>query len=246
MGEITDLLGSIGGTAGTTGTTSTTTASPTTGTISANIIVNNEYNRITKKKQDIDDEYNTQKRLLGFNNSFNERYSYYTHMLYVTIIGLVLFILLSVIGSVFPIPSAIINILAIILICVVGGLLINDYYIINGRSNMNFSELHLPAKLDASKDIIDSNVVNDKYNLVGNPATATCVGDKCCDAGTSWSATQGKCIPTPATTTPSPATTTTTASPGAGRNFNTMSGSVNESFETMPNSAFEFSNYSKY
>lgn len=210
-------------------------------TYSPDQIVSNELNRITKKKHDIDDEYNTQKRLLGFNNSFNDRYSYYISMLYVTIGALVIFIILTVIGNIFPIPSIIIDILAIILICIVGGMLLNDYYIINSRSNMNFSELNLPSQANASKDIIDSSLGKDKYNLVGNPDTATCIGDKCCDIGTTWSVTQGKCIPTSAATAGNVVSSVTGTSA-----FNTMSSSINESFSTMPNSAFEFSNYSKY
>jgi len=271
MSGITDsvVTGLLGNNPVTTSAPSITTSAPSITTsapsgIALNDIVNNEYNRINRKKRDIDDEYTTQKRLLGFNNSFNERYSYYTHMLYVTIIALVIFIVLTVLGSVFPIPSIIIEILVIILICGAGGILLNDYYIINSRNNMNFSELELPSLIDLSKNSIVTASDDTKHSLVGNPDMATCVGESCCsERGTTWSVIERKCVPgnpaTPTTIPPTippaipPASIPTsiptslpTSVPGSVSSFNTMSGSINESFETMPNSAFEFSNYSKY
>ena len=209
-------------------------------TYSPDQIVSNELNRITKKKHDIDDEYNTQKRLLGFNNSFNDRYSYYISMLYVTIGALVIFIILTVIGNIFPIPSIIIDILAIILICGTAAILLSYYITISNRSQMNFSELELPSpyndKMSFNNDnnlaILNNNNKNaTQLSLFGNVSLG-CTGPDCCETAdtsttnnknTVWDPLLRKCIR---------------------QGFTNME--ITDTVSVMPNSAYEFSNYSNY
>ena len=190
------------------------------------IMVENEYNRINKKKQSIDEEYDTQKRLLAFNNSFGERYSYYISMMYVVIIALVIFIGLSILGSVFLIPSIIIDTLAVILICVTGAILFSYYNVIRNRNNINFQELDLSPPTDISKsNDLSQKLGIDKMDLVNSKVDISCTNGECCDVGTRWDNDKKKCekVVDPFTTV-----------------------EMTENFEVMPNSAYEFSNYSNY
>lgn len=190
------------------------------------IMVENEYNRINKKKQSIDEEYDTQKRLLAFNNSFGERYSYYISMMYVVIIALVIFIGLSILGSVFLIPSIIIDTLAVILICGTGAILFSYYNVIRNRNNINFQELDLSPPTDISKsNDLSQKLGIDKMDLVNSKVDISCTNGECCDVGTYWDNDKKKCEKNV-------------------NAFTTME--MTENFTVMPNSAYEFSNYSNY
>jgi hypothetical protein len=211
----------------------------------ANQIVDLEYKRIEQKKNDIDDEYNTQKRLLGFNNSFNERYSYYISMLYVVVVALVIFIALSILGNTFPIPSIIIDILVVLLICGTGAILFSYYSVISSRSNINFSELNLGPPADLSQNSIDLQRV-DESQLISDAKTGCMNGDCCNPPTTSWCKSSGKCVPgvegDSAWDSNCKAPVTTSAAPVSG--FTTME--IIENFTALPNSAYEFSSYSNY
>lgn len=229
-----------------------------------NQIVTNELNRITQKQQGINDVINTQKRLIGFNNSFNQRYSYYLSILYVVITALAIFIALSIIGNMFPIPSIIIDILVILLICGTFVIVYSYYAEMIRRDNMDFNELALNPPADTSLNINIAGATNLMPNLYGNlGAFGSCIGQSCCGEDTVWDSNALQCVYTQdignsvpngsngtngTTTTNSPMSTTLASNSSViTGTFNTMSGSVSESFVggVLPNSAYEFSDYTK-
>uniref|UniRef100_A0A6C0DR73 Uncharacterized protein n=1 Tax=viral metagenome TaxID=1070528 RepID=A0A6C0DR73_9ZZZZ len=218
---------------------------------SADQIVANELTRIQQKKQGIEDAYNTQLRLLGFNNSFNSRYSYYLRMLYVFIGALVIFGLLSFIGNMFPIPSIIIDVLVIILACGTIAILSSYYYDMSRRSNMDFNELALAPPSDMSGSIVvgGTTLVSD---VQGNLSIfGQCIGSDCCGVDTSWNPITYSCEyvndfnNSSTSTTPTPVTVTHSSmaiNQPIINGFTTMTPSVGG---VIPNSAYEFSEYSK-
>ena len=77
-----------------------------------NNIVTTEKNRLLKKKQLVDSALEGQKRMVLLNDSYRQKYSYYTKIILVIVFFLVIFIILNLLSKSLPfIPSYVFDIL---------------------------------------------------------------------------------------------------------------------------------------
>jgi hypothetical protein len=152
-------------------------------------VLNDEKTRLLNKKEEIDAAINSQKRMINFNNSYNERYIYYLKIMIVIVLTLVLFFGLRYIGDeVEYIPDWIIDLVTIIIIGVAFFVIYYTTIDILNRDNMDFRELKLPAPITLSEK--ESAALRDaagqRGDLIGTIDNSTCRGSQCCGRDTLW------------------------------------------------------------
>ena len=154
-------------------------------------IVDSETKRLADKKEVIDQAMEAQKRIIFFNDNSRKRYSAYLNIVITAAIVLFILFLLRVLQVQLSfIPEGLFIVLYIIVISV-GIILIYQIYTEIRKHNLyNFDELNfnspptpttVPGRTDASGNPFD-------FNMMG------CVGESCCDEGTTWDKSIGKCI----------------------------------------------------
>jgi hypothetical protein len=154
-------------------------------------IVDSETKRLADKKEVIDQAMEAQKRIIFFNDNSRKRYSAYLNIVITAAIVLFILFLLRVLQVQLSfIPEGLFIVLYIIVISV-GIILIYQIYTEIRKHNLyNFDELNfnspptpttVPGRTDASGNSFD-------FNMLG------CVGESCCDEGTTWDKSIGKCI----------------------------------------------------
>jgi hypothetical protein len=158
-------------------------------------IVSTEQQRLAAKQYSIDAAIASQKRTIELNDSYRKRYSAYTNVLVTLVICLAFFTLVIFARRWFPfIPSAVFDVLVIIIVATgiiyIGMALVK----INGRERDDYDVLNLPGPAAAtagkqSKDGKHRNGTNSN-NLFGG----SCSDGACCAKGTSWDAKKGQCI----------------------------------------------------
>lgn len=154
-------------------------------------IVDSETKRLADKKEVIDKAMESQKRIIFFNDNSRKRYSAYLNIVITAAITLFILFLLRVSQVQFSfIPEGLFIVLYIIVISVGIIFIYQIYSEIRKHNSYNFDELNfnsppipttVPGRTDASGNPFD-------FNMMG------CVGESCCDEGTTWDKSIGKCI----------------------------------------------------
>ena len=174
-------------------------------------IMDSESKRLADKKEVIDKAMETQKRIIYFNDNSRKRYSAYLNIVITSAILFFVLFLLRVLQVQFTfIPEFVFIILYIVAISTGLIIIYNVYSEIRKHNLYNFDELNFngpptpttsPGGVDASgNSLFDINL--------------GCVGESCCDEGTSWDKNIGKCV-NPALTESGAATPTASFSPAS-------------------------------
>jgi len=183
-------------------------------------VINTEHANLLQKKQDIDDSYESKKRLLELNESYRLKSADYTKLLMIFIFGLVILAFIVFLSkTVTFIPGLVYDILSVIVICATAYLGYVKYIDITRRDDLYYNELHMgQPPSNSPEQISEMNKQNAKLgDLLGSLNLGACVGASCCDAdGTTWDGTTSMCVP------------------------------KTQGFDTMANSAYEFDQYNPY
>jgi len=169
-----------------------------------NDIVTQELNRLQTKKGDIDNALTGQQRAIQLNDSYRKRFQYYTKMIGVIVITILIYIGLIALGRFIPIiPSFIIDILCIVTIA--AGIVI-AYFVyvdIQSRDRINFDELSLqnPNILSIEEIKRRNAAAAANGDLLGSVNLGYCVGAACCsdEKGTVWNPELSMCVSKPTT-----------------------------------------------
>lgn len=204
--------------------------------IDMNEIVQTESQRLNDKKTSIDEARESQKRLVNFNNSYNQRYMFWTKIITVVVVTLVVYMIFSTIETYFPfIPGFVFDILNIFTFCIGGFICYFIYLDIYRRSNMDFNQLELDPPKKASPQEIQAakSAAANSGDLLGTLDITNCVGPQCCGSNTIWDVSSASCIKGNIVT-------------GNVAGFTTLTdGYLNGEYSVKANSAYEFTNYTK-
>ena len=163
-------------------------------------IVTVENDRIDLKKSKIDNELQTQDRLITLNNSYRQKYNDYNILYIIFIVFLVTLCGIMLIKRyVSIIPSPVFDIAFIIVIPLFCLNLVYKYLDISKHDNINYDEIKrdnptilteeevLKKKVEKEKNILKSGSLLDSYS--------GCVGAKCCnETTTEWDIGNSVCV----------------------------------------------------
>jgi hypothetical protein len=146
-------------------------------------IVNDEQDRLLKKKQLIDAADAEQQRLILLNETYRKKYAQYTKIVIIIVIALIIYLLIQFASSFF---SESISDWAVILyaidIVVAIVFIIYVYADIYSRSNINYDEITMPPPNTTSTTGGGFDASKSKFGNFG----LTCYGKNCCAPGTVW------------------------------------------------------------
>lgn len=186
-------------------------------------ILNSETRRLADKKKSIDDAMKAQGRIIFFNDNSRKRYAAFLKITITIALVLAIIFVLNLLQKNFGVfmPFWLWQIL-IILSVSIGIIYVWTIFVeIKRHSNYNYDELNLAAPDVANPTATPSSETG---SGLSNLAGKWCVDDSCCDVGTVWNETAGKCVP--------------------------VSGAVKQGFTTQNNikpiDAFEYSEYAPY
>jgi hypothetical protein len=156
-------------------------------------IIENEVVRLDNKKTSVDAALYGQKRMAQFSDSYSKKYFAQIKILFIIIIVLIIYLGLTFLNSLIPVPDAIFMFIMI----VVGGFALFIVLLtmrdINSRYNMDFDKLNLSAP---SRININGNV--DGNLNAGGIGGLLCVGESCCPAGNTsgaiWDSKTQQCL----------------------------------------------------
>ena len=201
-------------------------------------IINTENNRIDLKKSKVDNELQTQNRLITLNNSYRKKYNDYNTLYIIFIVCLVTLCCIMLIKRYVPfIPSFVFDILFIIIIPTFCILFLYKYLDISKHDDINYDEIKvdnptiltpaetLKKKVEEQKKILNSGSLLASYS--------GCIGAKCCsDTNTKWDSGNSLCV---------------AKEPFATINYALINGEIDFSNVNaiQPNYPNEFENYSK-
>uniref|UniRef100_A0A6C0JIY5 Uncharacterized protein n=1 Tax=viral metagenome TaxID=1070528 RepID=A0A6C0JIY5_9ZZZZ len=149
-----------------------------------NNIVTTENERLKKKKALVDQALEGKQRALELNDSYRQKYSYYTKATMLVVFFLILFILLNMLSQYLPfIPSFVFDILYFFLGLTVVLTVYFIYLDIIWRDNMNFNELNFTAPHRDSPDEIQAKIAQSSKmgDLLNTINVVGCVGETCCN-----------------------------------------------------------------
>jgi len=158
-------------------------------------IVNTEQERLLQKQQLIDDAQMQMERIALLNNSYRLRYTQYTKMIIVAVIGLCIHIVLRIVTGTFTqMPTAATLLLHVANIVICGIIIIYIYADIQSRDQINFNQLNLPPPvLDPSAGSVNDASLNDAS---GSSSAWFCYEQGCCGQNTVWDSSAGMCTTT--------------------------------------------------
>lgn len=163
-------------------------------------IVNTENERVDFKKSKVDNELQTQNRLITLNNSYRQKYNDYNKLYIIFIVFLVILCCIMLIKRFFPIiPSFIFDIAFIIIIPFFCILLLYKYLDISKHDDINYDEIKrdnptisteeeaLKKKVEEQRKILNSGSLLSSYS--------GCIGAKCCsETNTKWDSGNSVCV----------------------------------------------------
>ena len=164
-------------------------------------IVQNEQDRLNKKKDEIDSAYTGKQRGVILNESYSLRYKQILKIILVIIVTLILFIIIIFISKTFPfLPASVFELLSIIVVS--SGIIIVYYLTISllSRSRVYYNELNLPPPGPVGNTLpTSSSSSNTDYNRLFNDLsdqnnTNMCIGSSCCADGTHWDPGNSICV----------------------------------------------------
>jgi hypothetical protein len=168
-------------------------------------MVKSENQRLTDKKNTIDQAVENQKRIIYFNDNSRKVSSAWLKIIITITVALGALFLVRLISSHGYLPDILFNVLFIVIISITILVVFTFYKGVRARDNYNFDELRLNpphmADPNATSSVPSSSIA----------PSATCVGSQCCiiatadDPGTHWNPILGKCMSAVPTSSPSPA-----------------------------------------
>lgn len=198
-------------------------------------IVNAERERLEEKKQLVDSADMQQQHVMVLNNTYRKKYTDYTKVVIVSVIGIGVFILLRMMGNFLQVPEWIVVLLHIanILICMI--VITTIYATIQSRDRIDYDKLNLPPPNTGPASSASSTDISNA-SLFGQ----FCWGEQCCDSnnGVVWDERLGMCrsktvpspapspvpspvpspaVPSPAVPSPAPSTQTFSFAPAPGK-----------------------------
>uniref|UniRef100_A0A6C0HBW4 Uncharacterized protein n=1 Tax=viral metagenome TaxID=1070528 RepID=A0A6C0HBW4_9ZZZZ len=162
-------------------------------------IVNKENERIDMKKSKVDNELQTQNRMITLNTSYRKKYSDYNTMYVILITFLSILCGIMVIKRFFVfIPSYVYEILYIILIPIFCIILFKKYLDISKRDDIYYDEIvkEKPTMLTPSEALKKKAEQQNKIMKSGSLLSSYggCIGAKCCSDTTVWDAGNSVCV----------------------------------------------------
>jgi len=166
-----------------------------------NDILQRENRRLTVRKDAIDKAYEGQKRMVSLTDSITAKNQAYNYILFVLVLTLFAFVGIKFLYSFEQIPSALLDILSIVIISL--GLIycVYLYMDIQRRYNMNFNQITLAEPIkktpaEMQKDMENNIKSGNLYGLAKNTNTASgCRGSACCPTGTTFNEKYNVCVP---------------------------------------------------
>jgi hypothetical protein len=160
-------------------------------------ILNDEQKRLLKKKDNIDNVLDGQKRILSFNENYRLRIADYTTLMLIIIACIITIFCIYRISKRFPAVQSIFELLMIVVIFFFIHRLYFKYLDILSRDNVNYNELKFTPPLTMSPDEIKQQQTENAKtgNLLGTINLGLCLGSYCCSKGTTWDIATGTCIP---------------------------------------------------
>jgi hypothetical protein len=162
-------------------------------------IVNAENARVDLKKSKIDNELQTQKRLIQLNNSYRKKYNAYNVLYIIFIVFLVTLCGIMLIKRFFPfIPSFVFDISFIIVIPIFCILLLYKYLDISKRDDINYDEIKrdnptiLTEEETLKKKVAEQTKILKSGSLFGS--YSGCIGSRCCSDTTNWDSGNSLCV----------------------------------------------------
>ncbi len=157
-------------------------------------IIENETDRINKKKLSVDNALYGQKRMAQFSESYSKKYYAQIKILFIIIIVLLIYLGLTLLNNIVPIPEGLFTFIMILIgifAFIVISFTIKDIY---SRYNMDFDKLNLgPPSTTSIRGNIDIN-----GNVLGNISGISCFEESCCPGNTDsrviWNADLKQCV----------------------------------------------------
>jgi len=160
-------------------------------------IVDTELNRLQQKKTNVDTALEGQKRMVQLNESYRQRYLYYTRVVVIIVIFLIIYIIINVASKYLTtIPETLFDVIYFILGVLLLFILYFFYLDYSNRDNMDFNKLKYgPPNIPPSANQIQEQQKNAlrSGDLLGSINITGCVGDKCCSEGTKWDSGNSLC-----------------------------------------------------
>lgn len=161
-----------------------------------NSILTTENDRLDSKKASIDNAITGQKRLMQLNDTYRKRYSAYINLVLIIVLALIIIIVLIFINKVFPfIPEFVYTLLYIIIL---SGTAIYCWFVINDiqkRDKFDYDKHTRPAPATPAELKKNAEAAAKAGNLLASiDPTSGCRSEGCCADGTTYDATQNKCI----------------------------------------------------
>lgn len=158
-------------------------------------IIEQENDRLTKKKDDIDNAYSGKQRAVQLNESYRRKYNQMMKIVLVIIVSLILFIFVTFLSKRFPmVPSFVFEILSITIIS--AGIFMVYFMTINTlkRSPTDFDELYLQSPGTGGNTVTSKVAPPNLQDLLKGINLNQCMGSSCCDVGTRWDTGNVRCI----------------------------------------------------
>jgi len=158
-------------------------------------IINQENDRLTKKKDDIDNAYTGKQRAVQLNESYRRKYHQMMKIIMVIIVTLIIFILVTFLSKRFPmVPSFVFEMLSILVIS--AGIFIVYFMTISmlKRTPTDFDELYLQSPGTGGNTVTSKAAGPNLQDLLSGYNLNQCIGSSCCDIGTHWDSGNVRCI----------------------------------------------------
>jgi hypothetical protein len=156
-------------------------------------ILEKENDRLSSIKNEVDNTHFSKMRTIHLNDNYRKRQSEYIKIIIVLLIGLLVYIGLSVF-----IPEPLYSFLVIVLFSVIFIYSANIVWEIYKRENINYDRLDLKPPSNALTLERVSEFPPGAPVAPGAPATPAssgiCTGEACCSTGSRWDATMNRCI----------------------------------------------------
>jgi hypothetical protein len=153
-------------------------------------IVNNEKERLQKKKDAIADTLSSNKRAIELNESFRKKQQYYLYIFITIIIALILTILVIKFAP-DSLKDLLVTLIGAISILIIGSF----YYTTITRDNTNFDRIKTVSPITPASA---AALKNQNPLFGGKIPGLTCVGQACCPANSKYSTILNQCVIMPA------------------------------------------------
>jgi hypothetical protein len=157
-------------------------------------IIDNENNRLNAKKDQVDQQLFAKERMAELNDNYKKRQSYINSVFLLLVLGLIAFIIIIKLKSIFPfIPQSIFEFLIVILISFIGISIVMKFLTYRNRDNLDFDKLKL-GSMPTDNKYEETRKNKNSGNLIGLNSD-NCIGESCCVNGTEWNSGINKCVP---------------------------------------------------